>query len=336
MDQIVIFSGIAFLLVLAYMTIRALIIPLFLAFVLGYAFKPFYNSVLKVVRVRSISAFIIILALIALTIIPLTFLAPSLVRQTFDLYIKIQNLNIGSSLNSLLLSTTSPEVVQAINLQLNNILARLFSSLMNSFSSFLTNLPIKLMYLAIFFFIFYFVLIDFDKIWKSFSDFMPLSSESKKKFASEFRNVTDGILYGQILIGILQGVLLGFLLFIFGIPGALLFTIIAIVAGILPMVGPTLVWIPISIYLIFTGSPLRAVVLALWGLIISGVSDGLLRPFILSRKTMLPIAWGFVSTIGGLFAFGLVGLLVGPLIMAYLIIVIQFYKQGKFNELFKL
>ena len=184
-------------------------------------------------------------------------------------------------------------------------------------------------------FIFYFILIDFDKIQKTFSNFTPLSAESKRKFGMEFKNVTDGILYGQILIGILQGVLMGLMLFIMGVDGTLLLTIVAVIAGILPMVGPTIIWVPMGIVFIVAGAPLNAVLLGVWGMAISAMTDGLIRPYLLSRKTTLPIAWGFISTIGGLLAFGLIGLLLGPLIIAYLIIVLQFYKQGRFEELFK-
>ncbi len=335
LDRAIILFGLGVLLVLTYVTLKALLLPIFLAFILGYAFRPAYNAVLRRVKLKSISALIIILALIGLIITPLTFLAPSLIKQTFDLYLKVQDLNIATSINSLLPIGLAPDVARAMGLQVNNILAKLFSSLMNGFSAFLTDLPSKIFNLIIFLFIFYFILVDFEKMGKYFSDFLPLSNEVKKKFSMEFRNVTDGILYGQVLIGILQGILVGLLLFIFEVPGALLFTLIAVIAGILPMIGPTVVWIPVGIYLLVMGSPAKAVILAIWGMIISGVTEGIVKPYIISRRSSLPIAWGFIGTIGGLFAFGLVGFLLGPLIISYVIIVSQFYKEGKFNELFK-
>jgi predicted PurR-regulated permease PerM len=334
-DRVLILVGIAILFVLAYLTLKALIIPLFLAFILGYLFRPAYNSLYRIIKLKGLSALIIIFGLIALIIIPLTFLMPSLIKQTFELYLKIQNLNIGDSLKTILPSTISPEILTAINLQFNNILARLFSSIMNSFSSFLTDLPIKILTLTIFLLLLYFVLIDFDKICNSLSEFIPLSKENRTKFYFEFRNVTEGILYGQVLIGILQGVMMGMMLFILNIEGKLLFTIVAIVAGILPMVGPTIIWIPLGIVLIVSGLPIQAIVLALWGMMVTGITDGILRPYILSKRTLLPIAWGFISTIGGILAFGMVGLLLGPLIIAYSIIILQFYKQKRFNELFR-
>jgi predicted PurR-regulated permease PerM len=335
LDRAIIFFGIGVLLVLSYLILRSLLFSIFLAFIFGYAFRPAYNSVKKVVRYKTPSALIIILAVIAIIVIPLIFFVPSLIRQTFDLYSKVQDIRLGSVLQRFIPQGVSQEVIQSINLQFSNVLSRLFSSLVNSFSSFLTNIPLKLINFTIFMFIFYFVLVDFDKIGETVSNFIPLSKESKKRFGAEFKNVTDGVLYGQILIGILQGMMMGLMLFILGVEGTLLFTIVAIIVGILPMVGPTIIWIPLGIIFIVAGSPIKALILAVWGISVSGLTDGLIRPYILSRRTALPLAWGFISTLGGLFAFGLIGLLLGPLIISYLIIIIQFYKQGRFEELFR-
>lgn len=334
-DKIIVFSGIAILIVLSYFVLKSLLFSIFLAFIFGYAFRPAYKSILRVVKVKSLSALLVIFLIMSVIIIPLIFLVPSLINQTFDIYSKVQEIKIGSVVQTILPKGLSQEIIQSINSQFSNALTRFFTSLVNSFSSFLTNLPGKLLDLIIFLFIFYFVLMDFDQIGKSISEFIPLSNEIKRRFGSEFKNVTDGILYGQVLIGILQGVMMGLILFILGVEGTLLFTIIAIIAGILPMVGPTIIWIPLGIILIVAGSPFKAIILAVCGMGISGLTDGIIRPYLLSRRTALPVAWGFITTIGGLLAFGLVGLILGPLIIAYLIIIIQFYKQGKFQELFK-
>lgn len=334
-NKVLVLTGIVILIILAYLTLKALIVPIFLAFILGYILKPVYDSLYRLIRLKSVSAIIIILILIALVILPLAFLMPSLVKQTFNLYLVIQNLNIGDSLKGILPATTPPEIVTAISLQFNNILSKLFSSVMNSFSAFLTDIPIKLLDLIIFLFLFYYMLIDFDKIVLAISEFTPLSKENRARFYSEFRNVTEGILYGQILIGILQGIMMGLILFILGIENTLLLTIIAIIAGVLPMVGPTIIWIPLGIVLMVKGSPVSALILAVWGMAVSGVTDGIMRPYILSKRTVLPVAWGFIGIIGGLVAFGIIGLLLGPLIIAYLILIIQFYKQKRVGELFE-
>ncbi len=335
LDRAIVFFGIGILLVLAYLTLRSLVFPIVLAFIIGYAFKPAYESIQKRIKFKGLSALIIIILLMAMVIIPSLFLFQPLMKQTFDLYNKIQGLNLGESIQSLFPSGISPEIVSVINVQFNNILSKSFSSVVNSLSAFITDVPMKLLSLTIFLFIFYFVLVDFDQIGKSFYDFMPFSKESKTKFSAEFKNVTDGVLYGQVLIGILQGVLVGLMLFILGIEGTLLFTIIAIIAGILPLIGPAVIWVPVGIFLIVAGSPIKAIVLAIYCIVVSWATDGFIRPYILSKRTVLSISWGFLSTLGGLFAFGLVGLVIGPLIISYLIIILQFYKQGKFGDLFK-
>lgn len=334
-DRALIFGGIGILFILTFFVLKPLIVPMILAFIFGYVCVPAYKGLKRRIKLESLSAIIIICALIALLIVPLGFLMPALTKQTFNLYLKVQDVNLGASLQSLLPSSISPELARAINLQTNSILSKLFSSIMNEFSEFISDLPSLLLKVTIFLFIFYFVLIDFDKIGKALAEFVPLSKENSNRFAREFRNVTEGILYGQILLGILQGVMMGLMMFILGIEGTLLLTIVAIIAGVLPMIGPTIVWIPLGIILIINGHPIQAIILAVWGMFVSAITDGLLRPYILSKRSLIPVAWGFIGTIGGLYAFGLVGLILGPLIIAYVIIILQFYKQKRFNELFK-
>ncbi len=335
LDRVIIFSGIVLLIILTYLALKELLFSVLLAFIFAYAFRPTFVSINKKLKMKGLSALILIIALIAIIVLPLIFLTPQLIKQTFSLYDKIQGVNIGDLIENTLPSSVSPEVLQTIKLQFNNILSNLFSSLISGFSSFLADLPVKLLNFVIFLTVFYFILIDFDKITFAIKEFIPLSEGVKRKFAAEFRNVTDGTLYGEVLVGILQGILMGLIMFLLGIEGTLLFTIVAIIAGVLPMVGPTVVWLPLGIVLIANGSPIKAIILALWGMGVSGVSDYILRPYILSKRTLLPVGLSFVSSIGGLLSFGLIGLVLGPLFVSYLLIVLQFYKQGNFKELFR-
>lgn len=335
LDRFLVLLAISILFFLGFLVFKPLLIPIFLAFVLGYFFRPSFVYLYQKTKMKRLSALTIIIGILAVILIPFIMFIPTLIKQIFRIYLNIQNFNLGTVVSNILPNATDPEVVTAINIQFNNIIANLFSSVLTSLSNFLVDIPIKMFYTVIFFFIFYFILVDLDKIQQYFYELLPFSGEVKRKFSSEFKNVTDGILYGQFLIGILQGVLIGLILFILGVPGTLFLTLVAIIAGILPLVGPSVIWIPVGIYLLMAGAPIQALILVVFSNVISWITEGFVRPYILSRRTTLPIFLGFLSTIGGLFAFGLVGLLIGPMVTAYIIIVIQFYKEGRFSELFR-
>ena len=156
-----------------------------------------------------------------------------------------------------------------------------------------------------------------------------------KKFMEEFREITNTIVYGQFLIGVIQGLALGIGLFILQVPKSLILTFVAIVVSIIPILGSWLVWLPAGIFLITTGSVFKGIVLLIYGGLFVSSIDNILRPYFISKKSHMSIVIALIGVIGGLYAFGIVGLVIGPLILSYVMIIIDFYRQGKLNELFR-
>lgn len=335
LDRVIIFSGIGILFFLSYLALKPILFLTFLAFILAYALRPLFLRLNRYLKMKGLSALIIIIGLTALVVLPVVFLTPALIKQSFNLYDTIKDINIVNILTPLIPSGLSSDVIEIFSRQFSNMASSLLSSTISSLSSLITDIPMKVLKLLIFLAMFYFILVDFEYLKKYLDDVLPISANTRKKFTGEFRNVTDGVLYGQILIGVLQGVLLGLVMFMLGIEGTLVFTVVGIIAGVLPMIGPTFVWIPLGIVLLLGGFYLKALVLALGGMAITAITDYVLKPYILSKRTQLSAGLGFLSMIGGFLSFGLVGLVLGPLLVSYLLIIIQFYKDRRFEELFK-
>jgi predicted PurR-regulated permease PerM len=104
--------------------------------------------------------------------------------------------------------------------------------------------------------------------------------------------------------------------------------------AILPMIGAWIVWLPVSIWLISSGQVTSGIILLLYGAIIVSWIDNVLRSYIVSRKTNLSSGIVFIGMIGGIIVFGTIGLLLGPLILAYLIVLLDAYKNKQFGKLF--
>ena len=157
---------------------------------------------------------------------------------------------------------------------------------------------------------------------------LPFSKDVENKLFQQTEGITYSVLYGQVVIGILQGIIAGLGFFIFGVSNALLLTLFACLAGIFPIIGTTIVWIPVAIYLFVGGNLLAGTGVAIFGAVAS-VIDNILKPMIVSQRTTMPTSVALIGMVGGLFLFGILGFILGPLILAYLLIILDLYRNKK-------
>ncbi|MDO8517575.1 MAG: AI-2E family transporter [Nanoarchaeota archaeon] len=327
------FIGLLF--VLALYMLKIIIIPILLGLLLTYFFYPVYVKINKYIKNKDVSAFILIFAIVFAIAIPLWFLTPMLVRQIFESYMYMQKINFGELFQNVFPSLFNEEIARTFYVNINNILTKLFNSLLSQGSEFVSNLPNIILQGVVTLFTFYFSTRDADKLKDYFLKLSPFSPSTERKFIEEFTHITNAIVYGQFLIAAVQGLLLGVGLYVLGVDNVLLLTAMTMLVSVIPVFGAWLVWLPVSIYLITSGQVFNGVVLFLYGALIVSTVDNLLRIYLLSRKSSLSTAVSLIGIIGGIYAFGLVGILLGPLILAYTLIIVEFYRQGKLDDLFK-
>lgn len=143
---------------------------------------------------------------------------------------------------------------------------------------------------------------------------MPDSWPHKDYFAGELETVTKATFKGIFVIGFVQGALGAIIFAALGIPNAMLWGFAMAVASLVPAVGTALVWLPASVVLAVAGSPVKAVILLVCGVVVIGLADNLLRPRLVSKETHIPDYIVLLTTIGGLSLFGLSGVVIGPLV----------------------
>jgi predicted PurR-regulated permease PerM len=161
---------------------------------------------------------------------------------------------------------------------------------------------------------------------------MPFSKEIEKKIVDQTKMITTSVVYGQVIIGLIQGAVAGLGLFLFRVPNALLLTVIMCVAGIFPIIGTAIIWVPITLFLLIEGNLTAAIGVAIFGFF-SSIVDNFLRPIIVARKSKIHPAFLLVGMIGGLYTFGVLGFILGPLILAYLLILFEVYQSKKNKEI---
>jgi predicted PurR-regulated permease PerM len=128
-------------------------------------------------------------------------------------------------------------------------------------------------------------------------------------------NTMQGVIYGILGTGVVQAILAGFGLWLAGVPAAFLLALATFVLSLVP-VGPPLVWVPASLWLFYSGSTGWAIFLLLWGALAVGSVDNIIKPYFISRGADLPFILTFMGALGGVIAFGFLGLFLGPTLLA--------------------
>jgi predicted PurR-regulated permease PerM len=144
----------------------------------------------------------------------------------------------------------------------------------------------------------------------------PLDDEDERQIIDRFLSVTRATLKGSLLIGAIQGALMGLAFAVAGVPGAAFWGTIVVVLSVIPGLGAPLVWLPAVLWLVSTGATVPALVLALWSALIVGSVDNLLRPRLVGSDAKMSDLMILVSTLGGIALFGGVGFIVGPIVAA--------------------
>jgi len=319
--------------VLVFLLVRPILLSLIAGLLFAYVFSPVYTRILKYVKNKNIAAGIVLIISALIILIPLWYVTPLISQQIFEAFKYFQELDVSSLISSLF-PTASEQFTVQITTAVNSFISKLASSTMNTLLGLFLELPAFVLNIAIIGFVFFFGLRDREKLKEFVSGLSPLTKEREKQFVKQFKDITDSLVYGQVIIGIAQGIIAGLGLFIFGVPNAVLLTTLAVVLSIIPIIGPAPIWIPVALYLFATSNTLTVILFILYNLLIVSTVDNLLRIYIVSKNASMSTIVVLIGMIGGLLIFGILGLIIGPLILAYFLIFLKAYKEKRWQSLF--
>lgn len=321
------------LFILAVLIIKPVAISILFGVLLAYIFYPIYKWVLIKVRSENFSSLLVCILLLLIVLIPTILILSSLVNQAVNIYLNLQNTDSLNIFKETILSYLfSSEMSTNLANSLNAFISKTISYFISKLSEFVLNLPAILMQFFVVIFVFFFSLRDGEKAIEYVRSLSPLSKETENKFFTQFKGITNSVLMGQLVVGILQGLVAGIGYFIFGVPYALVLTLLTMLAGIIPILGPWLVWVPVDIYLFITERTGAGLGLLIYGLVVISLIDNLIRPIIVSRRTEINSAIVIIGMIGGLFVFGVLGFILGPLILGYVLLILEIYRKKRISE----
>jgi predicted PurR-regulated permease PerM len=171
----------------------------------------------------------------------------------------------------------------------------------------------------------FFFLRDGEKILEKIFYYLPLRDEDEGLMLQRFASITRATVKGTLVIGIIQGALAGFAFWVAGIAGAAFWGTIMAILSIVPGIGAALIWVPAVIYLIVSGQVLAGLLLFAWCAAVVGTVDNILRPILVGKDAKMPDLLILVGTLGGLFLFGPIGFIVGPIVCGLFLTVWEIY-----------
>jgi predicted PurR-regulated permease PerM len=182
----------------------------------------------------------------------------------------------------------------------------------------------------VFFVIFtmYYLFRDGERLREAAYGMVPLSDEKAREIFDRTGEVIGASVYGVLVIAVIQGVLGGLAFWALGLPSPLLWGVVMIFLSMIPMLGAFIVWVPAAIYLVLTGHWVKAVMLAVWGALVIGSVDNFLRPKLVGERTRLHELLIFFSVLGGLQVFGVLGIVLGPVIVAITIALLDVLREA--------
>jgi predicted PurR-regulated permease PerM len=298
---------------------------IFWACAITIIFYPLHKRLLKKFKGRNnLSALATLFICILIVFIPLITLSISVVNEGADVYARLQSGELNPTKQIEKIRTSVPGVqntferfgidldkLKETGTQFAMTSGKLVAQKAISFgqNTFKLVLNICLMLYLIFFF-----LRDGEYLKELLIRALPLGDARERLLFAKFGEVTRATIKGNLVVAIVQGSLGGFIFWVLGIPGALLWGVLMAFASLIPAVGPALIWLPVAVYLAISGDVTSSVILIAFGVGIIGLVDNILRPILVGRDTKMPDYLVLLSTLGGLALFGINGFVIGPLI----------------------
>lgn len=169
---------------------------------------------------------------------------------------------------------------------------------------------------ALMLYMLYFFMRDGAALSKMVREALPMARPHTHFLLNKFTNVIRATVKGNVAVAAVQGALGGLAFWALGVQGALLWAVLMAFLSLLPAVGAALIWLPVAIYFLATGHVWEGVALIVFGVVVIGLVDNVLRPILVGKDTQMPDYIVLMSTVGGMALFGVNGFVIGPVVAA--------------------
>jgi predicted PurR-regulated permease PerM len=301
----------------------------FWAVVLAVIFSPLQRELaLRLGQRGNLSAMVTLLICLLVAVLPVLLICLLLVQEGADFYHRLESgeLDIGVYVNQF--KELLPNVLQRQLDRLgvgnfNGLRDRIVSGMLQG-SQFLATkafaigqntFEVIVGFFVMVYLLFFFLRDGLD-VARNVRMAIPLGEQHKRRLQIKFTRVVRATVKGNIVVSIVQGALGGLVFWVLDIPSPVFWGVMMAFLSLLPLVGAGMVWGPVALFFMINGALWQGVGLALFGILVIGLVDNVLRPILVGKDTRMPDYLVLISTLGGLALFGLNGFVIGPLIAA--------------------
>ncbi len=288
------------------------------ALTLGVLFVPLQVRFERVFRSRGIAAVLTVLVAAIIVATPAVLVIERLVREAAASAVFIQAKLAAKSIRL-------PAFVYWVQEQIDlpAMISRLTTWLSNVSASFLRGSLAQALEIVLTFYILFFVLRDRGAACALLRGVLPLNRTETDRLFARIVDTINATIYGTIVVAIIQGALGGLMFLVLGLSAPVLWGLIMALLSMVPVLGAFIVWIPEAILLILDGHEIKAAILIVWGGVVVGGIDNVIRPILLGNRLRLHTVPTFISIIGGLVLFGPPGFVLGPLVLTTTLVLLE-------------
>lgn len=316
--------------------IKTFAYPIFWAAIIAAVFYPVYKAIDRRLRVPNLSTAITMMAVLAIIVVPLVLISTLVLRESFGFYTSLTNNQgqIHDSIRHALEWVKNNPYVAQLNFN-ENFWTDKFAEFAKSITSFLltsardltqNSIIFMIMFFITFYTLFFFIR-DGEKLLKQLMHLCPLGDDHEKMLYEKFTSTTRATIKGSLIIGLIQGTLGGLMFFVAGIQGAIIWGILMVLLASVPGIGPYFVWLPAAIIMILIGNTWTGIGMILFGALVIGTIDNLLRPVLVGKDSQMHPLLVLLSTLGGIAVFGISGFIIGPIIASLMLAFWDMYEH---------
>ena len=314
--------------------------PIAFSMILAIAFYPVQAWMCRWIRNRTVAALLTTILVILVITLGSVFLGGAIVSGLSDIYQALSNPSNGkerlgpyivhgierlAGWTNLYLPGSVPGIQDAISSQAEKIVSSLLTMSAGALSGFTKLIADAL----ISFFILFFFFRDGESMLHQGVDVVPLSRDQLTRLNECVKDTVNAILYGTIAIAIIQGGLTAIAFLFLGITSPVLWGVVTSLCALLPVIGTAFVFLPAMGMLLINGHWIKALILLIWAFAVVHPVDNILRPYLIGGRTSLSTLYVFIALLGGVKAFGGLGIFIGPLILAVTVALFRFLKEEK-------
>ena len=328
---------------LIYILMKPFLEPLFFAVVLAIVASPLNTWLSRRMRSAGLAATTTTLLLLILVLLPLVALGVTIAREARDAYVELARQSAqGGGWSSWLAQILDPPIgwlADKTGMPAPTVHQLIFDKAQSYSSTFigwggslLGNLTATLGNAILSLVVMLFLFIEGPAIREWLLRWMPLPRNRTLELLTTISDAIIANVYGIAAVGIGQGLLVGIGFWIAGLSAPIMWGSIAGLASLIPIVGPAVIWGPGALILLAQGAWGKAIFLAIWGVLAVGGADNIIRPWVLAGRTEMNTLIVFFALLGGVQAFGFVGIFAGPVVFSVAISVFRILREEYLSE----